>query len=249
MEWTLPETVTVGGIIIGVLFLLREIVKLLAQRTERPDSAVMKALEQNNTIVIKALEGFDELRTTISAMRTTSERQAEALTTLATGMTTSFQALLNRVETGESAQVKQSLELIDVFRSFTVSVREDHARHYEELVQIKPSIAELAKVQTAKLEQSEGLKQIMSATIDEQHRTNGEVMAALRRIQETLDELKREFPERIEKIEQDVNALRVDVLAEKAKSKAHADLSPLTPTPPTEPEPPTETETKDKAND
>jgi len=236
MEWTLPETVSVATIMAAVLLLLYRFIG------QRADPNLMALYNQTNTLLAKSMDGFDKLEITL-------QQHATALQNLTNGTTASFAAILQRVEMGEAQSVTQSNELIAVFRSFTVSVREDHDRALQEIMSIKPTIAELAQVQTAKLEQSEGLKQIMSATIDEQHRTNGEVMAALRRIQETLDELKREFPERIEKIEQDVNALRVDVLAEKAKSKAHADLSPLTPTPPTEPEPPTETETKDKAND
>ncbi len=194
MEWTMPETVTFGAVAFAVIILLYRFIG------QRPDSNLIILQRQTNELLGQSLEGFAELRGTL-------DKHAEGFAALSTGITTSFQAILTHIDTSKSQSMKESNELIEVFRSFTETVKIDHKSTLTEILKISPKIEELAQAQTAKTKQSEGLQTVMDNAITNQIKILKEIQAAVIRIEKQLSGFKSD----IANIEADVEKVKGDL--------------------------------------
>lgn len=105
-------------------------------------------------------------------------------------------------------EIKTTVQTWDAFQK---QVGDEHTSHLSIIKKIQPSIDGLTIQQAATEKSNKGVQTIMEDVIKTQSATNGEVLKALQKIQQTLDELKTDVANRVEKIEQDVNAIKADL--------------------------------------
>jgi len=209
MEWNPGDTATVGSIIGGVILLLFAIIKMVGQRT---DPQLVALLQQS-------MDGF-------KSMQNALDNHAKGFASMSSGIQSSFQAILARVEMSEAQHLKESTQLIEVFRSFTTSVKTEHNIHSDEILKIVPKITELTQAQNKNHEQSEGFKTVIDNALTSQNKTNDEILKALQRVEQGQDRIQSVFQELLdsnrrneklmqelmEKPRQDINAVKADLI-------------------------------------
>jgi len=207
MEWTAPETITVGTIIFGVLMLLN---RFIGQRTDP------KLLE----VFHRAMDGFSDVRST---MLQNTEKTNQAYSLLAENVRVSNQAsmaLVNRVELSEKNAIDSYERVISVFSTFSESVFGQHKIHLEAtqgiVPQLETKLTELENQQRKTEQSNQGLKDVMDNATTTQNQILREIQAAVARIELGLEKWERDSSEQIEKIEQDLAVVKADI------AKVHA---------------------------
>jgi hypothetical protein len=202
MEWTAPETITVGAVFFAIVMLLN---RFLGQRA---DPKLFEVLKQ-------AMEGFSEVKDTVKEY---SEKTNKAFSLLADNINKGNEAsmaLVGRVELSERNAMRLYDQVIASFVAFQESVKVEHKTALEETQSIvpalKPAITALTAQQAATEKSNKGMQAIMGEISKSQSATNGEILAALKRIEASLAEFKKDNAEKIEKIEADVNAVKADI--------------------------------------
>lgn len=239
MEWNPTETVTIGGVFVGIVVLLLGIVRIIGQRSDPQLLAFLTSYADGNK------DAFDRLADNI-------EKSNDILSALKEGMESLSRSIAAQFALLENNTLKQNNEVIQVFKAFRDSVQKEHTFALGAIQAIpeviKPAIAELTAQQAATEKSNKGMQTIMEGVAKTQSATNGEILQALQRIQETLDGLKTEMAERVEKIEADVDVIKADLM--KPPTTPAPDNQPVVKAEPdaTTAKPETESEEKDKPN-
>ena len=238
MDWSMLETGSFGVIMGGVIAL---IYKFIGQR---PDATVMAALAQSNTLISKAMDGFDKLdaRTEKSEERSaaaieqlngTVSKYAIVLDTMTEGIQTVFTGILDKIERGDSNMAIWQKEMVETLRAFQCSMQGEHTLTRATIGEMSPKIDDLMKAQAIRTEQSEGFKRVMDSIRDNQDKHNGDVLEAVKQVRESQARIEQVFGlllesnrrneklmmQLMEKPQQDIAVLAGDIAKEQLEAQ------------------------------
>jgi DNA repair exonuclease SbcCD ATPase subunit len=209
MEWSPEQVQTVGGVFAAMLatfgLIIMGVFKAVGQRTE---PGLMTFL---NTFTQQTGKNDERIAAVIENLTTAIGQYSTDVKAMKQGVETVFSSIVKLIESNDEKSTVRQTEVLNVWGAFKESMRTDHEQAYGAILKIAPKIEELRTAQAATEKQSEGFKKVVDEAMTTQSKTNGEILKALQRIEQTLNDIKREFPERIEKVEQDVNALKADI--------------------------------------
>jgi len=201
MEWNPSDTVTVGGIFVGFIILFLGLIKMVGKRTDPMLADALKAVIDSNTKRDGANEKSDERwASLVGALVVALEKN-----------TTVMDAISGRIALSETNATARQSEMMEAWRIFRGSVTGEHNAHNETLALIVPAIERLSSLQSIKIEQSEGLKQLMGDSISSQEQKYDQILAALNRIERGFEIYKQDSAREVAKLQAELDVVKDDI--------------------------------------